>query len=136
MSKIQVKPFCRGPEYRTTVWIATDVAESLKEYLAEDPDGIKYVNKVHYYAKGGFHNFEGDKESIRSKSAVAPGIFAIQLPGKLFRLYGFYETAQKKDFIILTTTFKKGQKMREKDRDEVKLAAAIRDSLNWERAAS
>ncbi|MCW5775813.1 MAG: hypothetical protein KIS87_05130 [Phycisphaeraceae bacterium] len=131
MQKVTVKPLFRGAEYKTTVWIAEDVAELLELYLDEGgKEALRWLDKAEYYAKAGFARHEGPKGGIRSKWGQ---VYAIQPWATLFRLYGFYEQPQKRDFIVVSTTMKKGQKMRDHDKREVDYAVLIRESGAWEK---
>ena len=76
------------------------------------------------YAENGFKRYEGAKKGIRNKW---DGIYAIQ-PFGLFRLIGFYD---KQDFIVVTWTKKRGQKLGSVDRAKIDTAASIRSSGNW-----
>ena len=129
MSKIIVKPLFRGPQYLTTVWIADDVTELLELFINNAAkDALPWIAKAEYYAKAGFHRHEGKSEGIRAKWG---GIYAIQPWASLFRLYGFYAQPQKRDFVIVSTTMKRGQKMRDSDKAEVDNAAEIYRTGNW-----
>jgi len=128
---LTVKPLFRGPDYQTAVWVSEDVLELLSEYLETGgDDAAEWVDKAEYYAKAGFHKHEGKSRGIRPKWG---SILAIQPWATLFRLYGFYENASKKDFIVVSTTMKKGGKMRDKDREEVDYAALVCAQGAWQK---
>ena len=129
MTEVLVQPLFVGQQYQTQVWASQDVLDRIAEFLKGGGDAAaEYILKAQYYAEAGFHQHEGDKRGIRYKW---DGVYAIEPWATLFRLYGFYEPPTKTAFIIPTTTLKKGQKMRKKDKAEVRYAAQVLDSGAW-----
>src|SRR6185295_1450257 len=102
-------------------------SEKILEWINEEPgEALPYLDKVLHYAKNWFHLFEGSKKPIRSKGNTWPGILAIEPWATLFRLYGFYEQPQKKDFIVPSCTMKRGKKMVEVDKRECDYALDVK----------
>lgn len=133
MPDVAVHPLFVGPEFRTQVWATEEVLQAIVDYMeAHGDDADKYMDKVRYYAQAGFDRHEGSRRGIRPKSTWR-GVLAIEPWKTLFRLYGFYEPPRKEHFIIVSTTFKKGQRMRGKDKQEAKYAARVLEADNWKK---
>jgi hypothetical protein len=127
-------PLYVGPQFNTAVWISEEVADRVREYQEEEPEEAnEYLSNVKHYATHGFMNFEGPKKKIRSKGSTWPGILAIQPWETLFRLYGFYEQPQKRDFIVPSCTMKVGKKMNKTDKRECDYALDVKEKQAWEK---
>ncbi len=131
LGRLILRPLFSGKAYRTEVWIGDEASGRLNTWMEEDEeDASDYIDKLEHFAKNWFHNFEGPTKGIRSKGNTWPVILATQ-PFGLFRLYGFYETAQKKAFLVPSCTMKRGKKMTGADKEECDFASQIKRTGQW-----
>jgi hypothetical protein len=109
-------------KYLTQVWVSAHAAEAIAK--ADDPKAL--VEKLAGFSEAGFWKLEGEENSaIRHEIGETYRIRCKK--SSLFRLIGFYETARKRDFIILDgfvkpgNDYTKAQWKRMKDVSDVKL---------------
>ncbi len=135
MPELVVEPLFVGPQYQTQVWASREAQAKLEEYVRTKADvGVRYANSADHYARAGFAHYEGKDRPIRHKHEW--GIYAIEPAKTLFRLYGFYSTANKTEFIIPSATLKRGNKMRAADKAEAEYASTIKTSGAWKKKES
>jgi hypothetical protein len=123
---ILVERLFPGQSLQTEVWVSDSVREAIADYSQVET----FLQKLEYWAKGGFGHFEGSKNPIRNERG---GIFRVGLYGTLFRIYGFYEDARRSSFVAVTHTTKREQGLRPADKKAIKEAARIRDDEDWHR---
>ncbi len=133
MPEVVVRGHYCAPIHQTQLWLSDAVLEAIDEY--EQSYGPRYMSKVEYYAKAGFRNHEGTRSKSKNQPGIRPKtdyghVLAIQ-PFGLFRIYGFYENPQKTVFIGVSTTMKRGMKMRAKDKEACQFAADVCESGKW-----
>lgn len=127
--------FC-APIHQTQLWLSDAVLEAIDRYQTDDLDAANdYMNKVEYYAKAGFWKHEGTRTKSKRHPGIRPKtdykhVLAIQ-PFGLFRIYGFYENPQRTVFIGVSTTMKRGMKMRAPDKAACQFAADVCESGKW-----
>lgn len=121
---IEVNALFVGDEFRTEVW----VADMAKRELEESAPG-EFLQKLEYFAKAGFRNFEARKGNpIKHESG---GVYRVGLHSSLFRLIGFYEDDRKTCFIALDAFTKRKQKLSAPERDRINEIAKIRADGSW-----
>lgn len=116
-----------GNEYRTDVWISEKVAKALKK-LQKRGDGLRFLQKLEYYAKAGFQKFEGYKTPIRSEGR---GVWRVR-HSSLFRLIGFYDDG-KAAFIAIDAFTKSGTSLSAAERRRIKKVAQVRRDRLWKK---
>lgn len=118
-----------GPQFETDVWVTDAVLESLQKLL-QKKDRVRFLEKVKYFATGGFRKFESDNGPIKSEGnhvyRVSQGM------NSLFRLIGFYEGA-KIEFIGIIAFRKRGRKLSAPQRAKILKVAKVKQQGTWKK---
>ena len=116
-----------GDEYRTDVWIAEKAAKALNKFQKRG-DGLRFLQKLEYYAKVGFKKFDGFKNPIRSEGR---GVWRVR-HSSLFRLIGFYDDG-KAAFIAIDAFTKSGTSLSVAERKRINKVAQVKRDRLWKR---
>ena len=126
---IEVNALFVGDEFRTEVWVS-DMA--IRELEDSAPD--EFLQKLEYFAKAGFRNFEARKGNpIKHESG---GVYRVGLHSSLFRLIGFYEDDRKTCFIAFDAFTKRKKKLSGPERDRIDEVADVRERGSWRKKES
>ena len=123
-----------SPKFSTKVWISETATARVDEFLDDDrTTARKFVDKVAYYAEGGFGKFEGNGHNrpIRKEGDGVYRVAYVRL--SLFRLIGFYEGPKKDAFIVIDAFMKSGQRLRRHNKDVIREVARVRKKHDWRR---
>ena len=118
-------------DLETDVWVSDEVREALGEY---SPTGKKpgfFLQKLQYWARGGFAKFE-----CKKGCPIRPewdGVYRIGLHGDLFRVYGFYDGPTKSMFIAVDALMKRGQKPTKAEKQAIDEVARVKRDGDWHR---
>ena len=118
-----------GDKFRTNVWIAKKPQKELKKFV-ERGEGRRFLQKLQYYARAGFDEFEGDRNPIRNEGW---GTWRIAEPFSLFRLIGFYEGVGKESFIVIDAFAKSGTGLSAAERGRIRQVARVKRDGLWTR---
>lgn len=115
---------------RTVLWVSDAVSREFEKWRKRTGDSfLEYLDKIDDCSIRGFQNFEGDNRLVRHKWE---GVYAFQMRGKMFRVFGFYSGTSKSEFVIMRATMKRGQSLDKLDRAMIDEVARIRKtSGSW-----
>lgn len=123
-----------GPRYATSVWISEAAKLVLDQFIEEDArTALAFLDKVDYYAQGGFHKKEGNGDwmPLRHEWDDVYRIGVVQRSD--FRLIGFYEDEKKKAFIVIDGFMKTGHKLRAAQQRKIDEVARVKKESGWQR---
>ncbi len=109
---------------KTEVWISDSVRETIAEQAPEP-----FLAKLNYAARSGFWELEGKRNAL-----IRPEwdeVYRIGMHANLFRVYGFYEAANKRSFIGLDAFTKKGQELRAAERSRITEVGQVKRESEW-----
>ncbi|MBI1375317.1 MAG: hypothetical protein GC159_21575 [Phycisphaera sp.] len=119
----------------TSVWMTDEVFDAIWKHDGGNSDAelddIKggMLEKIEYWSRGGFWNFEGTR-GIKNEGN---GVYRLGLHGDLFRVYGFYEDNTKRSFIAVEPhADKKGKSNTSRERRIIGKVAKARDD-GWKK---
>ena len=117
-------------QLQTEIWVSDAVREEIAKHTKlERPKRGFFLKKLKYYARAGFAEFEGDKQSpIRYEWR---GVYRVGLYGNLFRIYGFYFGPKKSCFITADAFTKKRGKLNPSEKDRINEVVKIRENKQW-----
>ena len=109
----------------TTIWWTQEVRSDLMEFLkSKGKNERRFAEKLKYYARAGFRNFEGNQGSIIRHEGNQ--VFRIS-DGGLYRIVGFYEGDTKHNFIAISSFLKKKEKNSNKERQIYSRVVEVRE---------
>lgn len=109
---------------KTEVWLSGSVRETIAEQAPEP-----FLAKVNYAARSGFWELEGKKKAL-----IRPEwdeVYRIGMHANLFRVYGFYEAANRRSFIAIDAFTKKRQRLRRVERDRITEVGRVKREDDW-----
>jgi len=120
-----------GDEYRTCVWISETADAFLTKKTGKGHDRAinELLDKIKYWAKQGFGDFEGG-EGFPIKREP-DGVYRLGRHASLFRLLGFYENDDKRRFLIIDgfLKLKVGSARHEKER--IRQVGLVKKAKVW-----
>lgn len=127
---IVVERLFPGTSLATEVWVSESVKEAIAQYALTERTQGEFLKKLNYWANRGFASLEGRGCPIRHEW---DGIYRVGMYATLFRIYGFYEGARKAEFIAVTSTTKREQRLRPADKNQINEASRIKTENDWHR---
>ena len=120
-----------GGEYRTCVWISKKATEFLDKKSGKGHDRAlnELLEKVEYWSKAGFWNFEGG-EGFPIKNEGG-GVFRLGHRNSMFRLLGFYENDDKHRFLIIDGFLKLKTKLANHERERIRQVGFVNKADGW-----
>lgn len=88
-----------------------------------------FLAKLNYAARYGFWALEGKRNAL-----IRPEwdeVYRFGMHANLFRVYGFYEAANKRSFIAVDAFTKKGQRLRSAERDRITEVGRVKRENDW-----
>jgi mRNA-degrading endonuclease RelE of RelBE toxin-antitoxin system len=122
-----------GPEYETCVWISQKAGKFLtKQARRHDKAISELLDKVEFWAKNGFANWEGgDGHPIKHEG---DGVYRLGRRSSLFRLIGFYENDDKQSFLIIDAFLKLKQESARHEKERMRGVALIKKTVGaWQK---
>lgn len=108
---------------QTRVWITKRVENELWTFTKSRDHHRRFLACLERYAKNGFWNYDRCKsDPIRFEG---DGVYRVGIKAFLFRVYGFYETNERKSFIAIDAFLKKDKKLNSSDRARIAEVARI-----------
>ena len=127
---ILVERLFPGTSLKTEVWVSDSVREAIGDYTRTEKHPGTFLKKLKHWATAGFATCEGQRNPIRHEW---DGIYRVGKHATLFRIYGFYEGPNKAEFIAVTSTTKRGQKLTTADENQINEASRIKVEKDWHR---
>ena len=132
MTAYQVELVLEG---ETDVWMTGSAFDAIHEHdgteagMEPDEPDQGLLRKIRHYSTHGFGKFEGRKRPIKYEGN---GVYRIGY-GDLFRIYGFYNGPQRREFIAIRPHLKRGQKNTARERNAIAEVQRAKDNGDWEK---
>jgi hypothetical protein len=112
-------------DVRTTVWLSDSAANELTAFVQSN-DGKEFAKKLKEIARSGFQFFE--PKIVESQGS---GVYRVGIKLSLFRMYGFYGSGFKTEFIGIVADYKPGQRRGKRISQRVKEVARVKKFNLW-----